>query len=122
MFHELTHATGAPHRLNRDLSGRWADAAYSLEELIAELGSAFVAARCGLEHVSDAANYISSWLAVLRRDRRALFTAARLASEAADYLYAPTRDPRANDELQVPSDVTTNEVNEAPPRSCRNRP
>jgi len=88
VLHELVHATGAAHRLNRDLNGRFGNHAYALEELVAELGSAFLAARCGLDHVSDAANYIQSWLVVLKRDGRALFAASRLATEAAHYLYS----------------------------------
>ena len=85
--HETVHWTGAKHRLNRDLSGRFGTDAYAFEELIAELGSAFIAAhlRLAAEPRADHAAYISSWLRVLRRDPRALLTAAAKAQEAVDY-------------------------------------
>lgn len=88
LAHECVHWSGAKHRLNRDLSGRFGGDAYALEELIAELGSAFVAAHLGLsvEPRSDHAAYISSWLRVLRSDARAILTASAKAQEAADFL------------------------------------
>jgi antirestriction protein ArdC len=86
LAHELVHHSGAPHRLARDLSGRFGSQAYAVEELVAEIGSAFITGRLGLAHETHAnASYIASWLAVLRADSRAVFTAARLAQEAADY-------------------------------------
>lgn len=88
LAHELTHWAGAKPRLNRDLSGRFGSAAYAMEELIAELGAAFIGAKLGLpsEPRTDHAPYIASWLRVLRADPRAIFTAAGKAQEAADYL------------------------------------
>jgi antirestriction protein ArdC len=85
-FHELVHWTGAPSRLARDHTGRFGDPSYAFEELVAELGASFVAARCGIEHSTQAAAYIQSWMTVLRHDNRALFTAARMATSAADFL------------------------------------
>ncbi len=86
--HEYTHWAGAAKRLNRDLSGRFGDARYSMEELIAELGSAFLCADLGLnlEPRRDHAGYIHSWLGVLKSDKRALFTAASQAQQAVVYL------------------------------------
>ena len=86
--HEYTHWTGTPGRLSRDLSGRFGDTSYSMEELIAELGSAFLCADLGLglEPRRDHAGYIYSWLSVLKGDKRALFTAASRAQKAAAYL------------------------------------
>ena len=85
--HELLHATGAAHRLNRDMSGRFGSDAYAIEELVAELGASFVLSRYGItEHVSNAAAYLHSWLRVLRTDSRAIFTAASSAARGADYL------------------------------------
>jgi antirestriction protein ArdC len=86
--HEAVHWTGAKHRLDRDLSCRFGTDAYAIEELVAELGAAFVAAHLGLsiEPRSDHAAYIASWLRVLRGDPRAILTASAKAQEAVDYL------------------------------------
>lgn len=88
LSHELTHWSGAKSRLNRDLNGRFGSEAYAMEELVAELGAAFICAHLGLqtEPRSDHAPYIASWLQVLKRDGRAIFTAAAQAQVAADYL------------------------------------
>lgn len=88
LAHELTHWTGAKPRLDRDLSGRFGCEAYAMEELIAELGAAFVTGQLGLptEPRTDHAPYIASWLKVLKGDSRAIFTAASRAQAAADYL------------------------------------
>lgn len=88
LLHELTHLSGAKHRLNRDLSGRFGNEAYAMEELVAELGSAFLCAELGItpEPRADHASYIANWLTVLKSDNRAVFTAAAKASEAAAYL------------------------------------
>lgn len=90
LAHELAHWTGAPSRLARDLSGRFGSDAYAMEELIAELGAAFVCATLGvsLDPRLDHANYVASWLDVFRRDTRAVFTAASTAQEAADWMQA----------------------------------
>jgi antirestriction protein ArdC len=88
--HELVHWTGAPHRLDRDLTGRFGARAYAAEELVAELGAAFVLADLGIArtpHPNHAA-YCASWAPLLRADPRALSTAAAQASRAADYLAA----------------------------------
>jgi len=89
-LHELVHWTGHPERLNRRFGRRFGDAAYAFEELVAELGSAFLLGRCGLVDatVEGHAAYIDAWLRVLRADRTAIFTAARLAEEAFAYIVA----------------------------------
>lgn len=87
-LHELTHWTGHKSRLDRDLSGRFRSQAYAAEELVAELGAAFLCAELGLEaepHPTHA-SYIGSWIKLLRDDNRAIFTAASAASRAAGYL------------------------------------
>lgn len=93
LLHELTHLSGAKHRLNRDLSGRFGNEAYAMEELVAELGAAFLCAELGItpEPRSDHASYIANWLAVLKNDNRAVFTAAAKASEAVGYLKRITK-------------------------------
>lgn len=88
MAHELVHWSGAKHRLDRDLSGRFGSADYAMEELVAELGAAFACARIGIqtEPRRDHAPYVASWLKALRGDPRAIFTASSLAQQAVDYL------------------------------------
>ena len=89
LLHELTHWSGHPSRLNRQLNNRFGDCAYAMEELVAELGAAFLCADLGvaLEPRPDHAAYLSGWLTVLKHDKRALFSAASKASEAADFLH-----------------------------------
>jgi antirestriction protein ArdC len=100
LAHELTHWTGAKPRLGRDLSGRFGTEAYAMEELVAELGAAFVVGHLGLgcEPRTDHAPYIASWLRVLGSDSRAIVTAASKAQAAADYLIGFAQQARANDE------------------------
>lgn len=83
-FHELTHWSGAPHRLDRDLTGRFGDQAYAAEELVAELGAAFLCADLEIanEPRPDHATYVAHWLKLLKGDRRAVFTAAQRARDA----------------------------------------
>ena len=88
LLHELTHWSGAPHRLNREFGKRFGDDAYAMEELVAELGSAFMCAAFGIatEPRPDHAAYVASWLKVLSRDNRAIFAAASKAQEAFEHL------------------------------------
>ncbi|MBS0220355.1 MAG: DUF1738 domain-containing protein [Proteobacteria bacterium] len=87
-LHELGHWTGHSARLARDLSGRFGSPAYAREELVAEMASAFVCAALGIEPTVRYADYLASWLDVLRTDNRAIFRAASAASKAADFLLA----------------------------------
>lgn len=87
-FHELSHWTGHASRLDRDQSGWRGGPAYAREELVAEMGGAFVCASLGVVPTVRHADYIGSWLRVLREDQRAIFRAASQASKAADYLLA----------------------------------
>jgi antirestriction protein ArdC len=90
LAHEMTHWTRHETRLNRDLGRkRFADAGYAMEELVAEIGAAFLCADLGItpETREDHAAYIQSWLTVLKNDKRAIFTAASHAQKAADYLH-----------------------------------
>ena len=88
LAHEHTHWTAKTERCDRQLGKRFGDNAYAAEELIAELGAAFTCAHLGLstEPREDHAQYIQSWLKVLKADKRAIFTAASKAQQAADYL------------------------------------
>jgi antirestriction protein ArdC len=87
-LHELGHWCGHPSRLGRDLSGGFGSALYAREELVAEMTSAFVCASLGIVPTVRHADYIGSWLEVLRADDRAIVRAASAASKAADYLLA----------------------------------
>lgn len=75
-LHELTHWTGHASRCNRLQSSRQHIEAYAFEELVAEMGSAFLNARCGLPGALHHASYINDWLQALRNDRRLVFSAA----------------------------------------------
>lgn len=88
LAHEHTHWTANAGRCNRELGKRFGDNAYAAEELMAELGAAFTCAHLGLstEPREDHAQYINSWLKVLKADKRAIFTAASKAQQACDWL------------------------------------
>ena len=88
-LHELTHATGHAKRLDRDLTNAFGSKDYAREELVAELESAFLCAALGIAPTVRHADYIGSWLDVLREDSRAIFRAASAATKAADWLLAP---------------------------------
>lgn len=85
-LHELTHATGHPARLARDLSNGFGTPGYAREELVAEMGAAFLCAALGIAPTVRHADYLGAWFDVLRADTRAIFRAASAASRAADWL------------------------------------
>jgi antirestriction protein ArdC len=87
-LHELGHWTGHNSRLARSFGARFGNSAYAREELCAELASAYLCAALGIVPTVRHADYLGSWLAVLREDSRAIFKAASQASKAADYLLA----------------------------------
>ncbi|APG86717.1 antirestriction protein (plasmid) [Sinorhizobium americanum CCGM7] len=95
LLHELAHFSGAKHRLDRDLSGRFGSEAYAMEELVAELSAAFLCAELGVAHdpCGNTATYLQSWVAVLKNDPRAIITAAAKAQAAADFLHEQQRAP-----------------------------
>ena len=94
-LHELVHATGHASRCNRQLTTRFGTESYAAEELIAELGAAFLCAHVRIDGQLQHASYISSWLDVLRRDKRAIFIASTKAQQAADWLIAKTQPVHA---------------------------
>jgi antirestriction protein ArdC len=87
-LHELTHATGHASRLGRNILNSFGSKDYAREELVAELGSAFLCAALGIIPTVRHADYLGSWLDVLREDNRAIFRAASAASKAADWILA----------------------------------
>ena len=91
LFHELTHSTGHPSRLNRaSLTEfeRFGDACYSREELVAEMGAAFLAGYCGIENrtINNSGAYLANWLDALKNDSRLVLVAASQAQKAADLI------------------------------------
>jgi len=85
-LHELTHWSGAKSRLNREIKGKFGSKGYAFEELIAELGSAFLMADLGVVGEVQHESYIASWLKSLKNDKRYIFKAASAASKAHRYL------------------------------------
>ncbi len=98
--HEHVHWTGHSSRLARDLTGRFKSQAYAAEELVAEIGAAFLCAGLGLslDPRPDHARYLSSWLRLLRDDKRAIFSAAAAAQRACDMLWAMQPEMRLADQ------------------------
>lgn len=88
LLHEEVHGSGASHRLNRQFGERFGDKAYAFEELVAEIGAAFLCAELEITNTPrpDHAQYVANWLAVLKGDNKAIFSAASLASRAVSYL------------------------------------
>jgi len=97
LCHELVHWAGAPHRLNRQFGERYGDRAYAFEELVAELGAAFLCATFSVANDPrpDHAAYVANWLEVLNRDTKAIFMAASQAEKAVSYLLSLWAEKRA---------------------------
>ena len=105
-LHELGHATGHASRLGRDFSGSFGSKKYAFEELIAEINAAFCCASLGIVPTVRHADYIGSWLEVLREDNRAIVRAASQASKAADWLLAFAPDDGDDDTpIDIPVEV-----------------
>jgi len=95
-LHELTHWTGHESRLNRQFGKRFGDLAYAAEELVAEIGSAFLCAALGVDSALEHhASYLAHWKQLLAADSRAVITAASKAQAAADYVLAKIAAPAA---------------------------
>ena len=86
IFHEIVHHSGAEARLNREFGKRYGDQAYAFEELVAEMGAAFLCASCGIPYATRHSNYIGDWIQVLKDHKRAIFTAAAKAQAAVDFV------------------------------------
>jgi Antirestriction protein len=101
LAHEMTHWTRHPDRLDRSFGRKtWGDEGYAQEELVAELGAAFLSADLGLalEDRQDHSAYIASWLKVLKDDNRAIFRAAAHAQRAVNYLHGLQYEATKNGE------------------------
>lgn len=88
VLHELVHWTGHPTRLNRPLTSKTGTAEYAAEELIAEIGAAFLCADLNVTGQLQQPEYIAFWLQTLRDDKRAIFRAASIARQAAAYIHS----------------------------------
>jgi antirestriction protein ArdC len=88
LLHELLHLSGSERRLNRDFGERFKSEARAFEEILVEIGAAYLSTDLGITPVArdDHAHYISTWLSILRSDKKAIFTAAAAASKAVAYL------------------------------------
>jgi antirestriction protein ArdC len=88
--HELIHWSGAPNRSERRFGARFGDSDYAPEELVAELGAAFLCADLAVENTprEDHASYLHAWLEILKADKRAIFQAASAAEKAVAYLHS----------------------------------
>ena len=104
-LHELVHWTGHPRRLARPLGRRQNIDAYAFEELVAEMGAAFLCAHVGIPARLEHASYIDSWLDALKRDKRLIFTAAGAAQKAADYVLGETVSAPAPHREAVPAEA-----------------
>lgn len=95
--HESVHATGAAHRVGRDMSKRFSGHALAAEELVAEIGASILGAHLSLppQHIHDHASYIGHWMKLLKDDKRAFLTAAAQAQTAVDWLLSksPPKNP-----------------------------
>lgn len=114
LLHELTHATGHKDRCDRDMSGRFGNEAYAMEELVAEMGAAFLCQRFEVDGLLQHASYIKSWLKVLKEDNKAIFTAASKARKACQWAYGKTgyhdlgEDGSDHDDETTTDNKTTN--------------
>ena len=86
ILHELTHWSGAKSRLDRDMGGKFGSSKYAFEELVAELGAAFLCPDYQIQGELRHAGYIKNWLTCLKENNQAIFKAAALAQKAADYI------------------------------------
>lgn len=89
-YHEMIHATGAKHRLERNIRNQKGSKDYAREELVAEMGAAFVCTTLNIESTLRHADYLNSWLQVLKEDNTAIFKAASMASKASDLVLSFT--------------------------------
>lgn len=116
-LHEMSHSTGHPDRLNRQLNNKFGTPEYAKEELNAEFGSAFLQMDLGIqlsdEAVNDHAAYLQSWISVLENDPNELFRAVHNASEISDYLienYQEYQEEQQNTQQKQISQIQSEEL------------
>jgi len=96
-LHELVHWTGLESRCNRNLAGRFGDDAYAVEEIVAEMGSAFLCAHCRIDGRLQHAAYVHAWIRVLKSDKKAIFAASAKAQAGADFVLRPAQPAQAEE-------------------------
>lgn len=111
LFHEMGHATGHASRLNRPIHNTFRDPAYSREELVAEMTSAFLCVKCGIDNavIDNQAAYLSGWNKALKGDSRMIVTAAGQAQRAANMIQG-TAIERPTPEVQCSPTITPKAV------------
>jgi antirestriction protein ArdC len=119
LFHELTHATGHVSRLNRKEitdSNRFGSDPYSREELVAEMGSAFLCGHCEIENktIDQSASYIQHWLVRLKEDRKLVVHAAAQAQKACDFILNVERNEEEGPTEQQPKEFKVVALRECP--------
>jgi antirestriction protein ArdC len=136
LAHEHIHWAGTEHRLNREFGKRFGDTQYAAEELVAEIGSAFLAAELQFTQDTrpDHAHYLAHWLRLLKDDPKAIFTAAAKASQAVTYLknlQPPEPDPDpppfppgapAGEEMRTPDAPSRPSHARKPARASHHKP
>jgi antirestriction protein ArdC len=110
LFHELVHSTGNSKRLNRKETAETRDAEYGREELIAEIGAAFLCYECGVSTViENQAAYISGWLAAIKEDKRMIVAASSAAQKAVEYILRDNKVVQEANADQTPAPASTTE-------------
>ncbi|MCJ1901476.1 zincin-like metallopeptidase domain-containing protein [Paracoccus versutus] len=104
-LHEVSHASGHSNRLDRDLSGSFGTKKYAFEELVAEISSAFCCASLGIVPTVRHADYVGSWLEVMREDSRSIVRAASQASKAADWILSFLPNAKDADRIDIEREV-----------------
>jgi len=101
LLHELTHWSGHSSRCNRDLQNRFGSKAYAMEELVAEIGSAFLCSYLGVTKAPtpNHGRYLNNWLEVLKEDKKAIFKAFSLSKASSEYLME--LDKTETEEMEV---------------------
>lgn len=96
LFHELVHSTGHNKRLNRLKVGK---ENYAKEELIAEIGNAFLCAETGIEQITleNSTAYIKNWLGALKSDEKYIIFAAAQAQKAVDYILSTKKSSKESE-------------------------
>jgi antirestriction protein ArdC len=133
LFHECVHSTGHSTRLDRGLdtdSAPFGSPCYSKEELIAEMGAAFLAATAGISPVTieQSAAYIQGWMQRLKADKKLVIQAAGAAQRASDYILGTEFSSAASDQQVTFSDqpmedgASTIQLNQRPIDECPNPP
>ena len=107
LFHELVHSTGHEKRLNRPSITEMAEFGselYSIEELVAELGSAYLSGFCGIieGQIKSSAAYMEGWLGKLKGDKKFIVKASGMAQRAVDFIINKAEATNSNEEMEIP--------------------